>query len=490
MLASFFEPTDDERGQGIKVPGEAHRAIARLVSRGAIRVIVTTNFDRLIEQALEAEGVSPQVISTPGAIEGMEPLTHARCTVIKLHGDYARIDTLNTLEELSSYNGVKATLLDRVLDEYGLVVNGWSGDWDIALVDAIERVRNRRYPMYWATYSEPGEVARRLVAQHRSQVIKGAPAAADKFFPDLVNRLEALDSLVEPPLTKAMAIAHLKRIILDETKFVELRDLFVNEVDRLRNYIAGRGQILPDASGQALQDAHDEIVARCDTMLNLLAHGVYLDRNKKCTDLWVWVIEQLMRARLQPDGAFHEAWVALHHYPALLALKVGCLAAVAAKRDDVLVRLLREPAWIDPRHNNEEAPALYSLDDRRVLGDGIINSFPRWGNQSWIFPQSHYLRETLQPIISQFVGDQGSYKQLFNRTEYRIALTQGMYSAKDCDVSPGEFVGEWQWAGDTLAWETDFRKNADYRQWGWSDGVSNDTLADLSDILKKIRRWH
>jgi hypothetical protein len=83
MLASFFEPTDDERGQGIKVPGEAHRAIARLVSRGAIRVIVTTNFDRLIEQALEAEGVSPQVISTPGAIEGMEPLTHARCTVIK-----------------------------------------------------------------------------------------------------------------------------------------------------------------------------------------------------------------------------------------------------------------------------------------------------------------------------------------------------------------------------------------------------------------------
>jgi hypothetical protein len=146
------------------------------VRRGSVRVIVTTNFDRLIEQALESEGIFPQVIATPSAIEGMEPLTHARCTVIKLHGDYARIDQLNTIEELSNYSNNLQALLTRVLDEYGLVINGWSGDWDHALVATIEAIRLRRYPLFWATFGPLGEVAKRLVAQHRAHVIEGAAA--------------------------------------------------------------------------------------------------------------------------------------------------------------------------------------------------------------------------------------------------------------------------------------------------------------------------
>jgi len=53
MLSSFFEATDEERAEGHKIPGLTHRAIAKLVARGSIRVIVTTNFDRLIEHALD-----------------------------------------------------------------------------------------------------------------------------------------------------------------------------------------------------------------------------------------------------------------------------------------------------------------------------------------------------------------------------------------------------------------------------------------------------
>jgi hypothetical protein len=47
LIAGFFEPTDEDAEQGLKVPGLAHRAIALLVKRGLVRVIVTTNFDRL-----------------------------------------------------------------------------------------------------------------------------------------------------------------------------------------------------------------------------------------------------------------------------------------------------------------------------------------------------------------------------------------------------------------------------------------------------------
>ena len=111
-------------------------AIAELVQRGSVKVILTTNFDKLVEQALTAAGVGFQVVDTPSGITGMQPLTHARCTVIKLHGDYTRIDQLNTVEELSSYPPALVELLHRVLDEYGLVINGWSGDWDHALAQA------------------------------------------------------------------------------------------------------------------------------------------------------------------------------------------------------------------------------------------------------------------------------------------------------------------------------------------------------------------
>lgn len=57
LLAGYFEPENAEDTG--KEPTAAHRAIARLVKRGNIRVILTTNFDRLMERALEEIGISP-----------------------------------------------------------------------------------------------------------------------------------------------------------------------------------------------------------------------------------------------------------------------------------------------------------------------------------------------------------------------------------------------------------------------------------------------
>ncbi|WUH88693.1 hypothetical protein OG900_38820 [Streptomyces sp. NBC_00433] len=43
LLAGYFEPADGEDAG--KQPTAAHRALARLVKRGSIKVILTTNFD-------------------------------------------------------------------------------------------------------------------------------------------------------------------------------------------------------------------------------------------------------------------------------------------------------------------------------------------------------------------------------------------------------------------------------------------------------------
>ena len=123
MLARYFDGSGDLDGEPIQ-PTKAHIAIAKMVSRGYVRVIITTNFDRLMERALEAIGISPAIISTPDAIQGALPLAHAPCTLIKLHGDYRDERLRNTVTELSTYDQQTQSLIDKVLDEYGLIISG------------------------------------------------------------------------------------------------------------------------------------------------------------------------------------------------------------------------------------------------------------------------------------------------------------------------------------------------------------------------------
>jgi len=116
LLQRYFEP-DEDREEGRKEPTEAHRAMARLCSKGYVRVLVTTNFDRLLERALEAEGIFPIVIDTPFAVDGAPPLQHSGCTVVKVNGDYLDTRIKNAPEEPSEYDSSVQVLLERIFGE-------------------------------------------------------------------------------------------------------------------------------------------------------------------------------------------------------------------------------------------------------------------------------------------------------------------------------------------------------------------------------------
>ena len=53
-----------------------------------MRVILTLNFDRLVEQAVRAEGIEPTVVASPADVEGIAPLHTLECCIVHLHGDY------------------------------------------------------------------------------------------------------------------------------------------------------------------------------------------------------------------------------------------------------------------------------------------------------------------------------------------------------------------------------------------------------------------
>lgn len=195
LLRSYFEPTAEERARGVKVPGAAHTALAELAVTGHVRLFVTTNFDRLIEQALEAAGVTPRVLSTPDSILGSPPLAQAGCTVVKLHGDYLDTRIKNTPAELDAYDEVVDELLDRIIDEHGFIVCGWSAAWDTALRRAFERSRSRRYTTYWADVVPPGEHASDLIELLHGEFVQ--VEGADVFFTDMVVKLKALKAPVD-----------------------------------------------------------------------------------------------------------------------------------------------------------------------------------------------------------------------------------------------------------------------------------------------------
>ncbi len=132
------------------------------------------------------------MIATLADIAGMTPLPHARTTVVKLSGDYTRLDMRNTAAELAAYPTELRKLLQRTLDEYGLLVVGWSGQYDGALAQEIAGCRLTATRRFWTTFhGKLTENARRLIALRKAHVID--TAGADSFFFDLTERIARLD---------------------------------------------------------------------------------------------------------------------------------------------------------------------------------------------------------------------------------------------------------------------------------------------------------
>jgi predicted ATPase len=188
LLKSYFEPTEDERRQGLKEPTAAHRALASLAKRGVLRMFVTTNFDRLLERALEDENITPTVVSSGHTLQGAAPLGAGDVTIVKVNGDYLDTRIKNTPEELSEYDPAINALLDRIFAEYGLIVSGWSGQWDTALAEAFERCETPCYSTYWAGPRAPKGHGARIMARRKGHFIQ--IPGADQFFTDLAGRLQ------------------------------------------------------------------------------------------------------------------------------------------------------------------------------------------------------------------------------------------------------------------------------------------------------------
>ncbi len=113
----------------------------------------------------------------------------------------------NTALELARYARPLTVTLREVLRDFGLIVTGWSGQWDIALRRLLQANSSRNYPMYWVAHQgEVCEEAQRLIDNRGAYQIDSN--GANEFFVDLVSRLDRLDQLARQRATKKLALRH------------------------------------------------------------------------------------------------------------------------------------------------------------------------------------------------------------------------------------------------------------------------------------------
>jgi hypothetical protein len=414
LLRSYFEPTEEEQDQGLKVPTVAHHAVARLVRDGYVRVVVTTNFDRLLETALNEQGVAPTVIASADASRGALPLAHTSCTIVKVHGDYLDARLRNTPSELAEYEPEIDALLDRIFDEYGLIVCGWSGEWDQALRDAVSRCSSHRFTTYWASRGTPSEAISQLLELRKAVVVPIADA--DTFFSDLADKVTSLQQLgARHPLSARVAVETLKRFLPEAHHRIRLRDLVLEEVRRVEASTADSsfptGDPAPDYDCLLERMARYEVA--CETLVALLVNGSYWGGAGQHR-VWVDVLERL-GTRGDTSGGY-VVWSRLRQYPTLLALYAGGLGAIAGRDLETLAVLFGEPKQLE---RGTETPLILALNPSEILDSKMLQ--PPGGSQ-YHTPSSNHLETVLREPLREFLPNDESYADVFDQFEYLFGI--------------------------------------------------------------------
>lgn len=154
-------------------PGEGHESLSQLLCETNNNIVITTNFDTLVETAIHKSGHGKELITmkycndtTCSAFDAEGSLNPAflqrrsnAALVIKAHGDLDRAEQKNTIEELRQLPDDFYKRLKSIFHNYKPIFIGYSGN-DSGLVDLLlryakeQRMNQDEYGCYWLVYGD------------------------------------------------------------------------------------------------------------------------------------------------------------------------------------------------------------------------------------------------------------------------------------------------------------------------------------------------
>ena len=191
--------------------GDVHRSIAELARRDIIRGIITTNFDPLLERALEEKGIRVQVISNDDDLENSEPFIQCKSfRIYKPHGTIDRGQLKDTPKDLETLSPLMEDELVRVTGEHAVLVLGYSGK-DEDIVKVFKRRKNLYYPIFWVNPSKPSEKVKFIFDDDKNVFIP-CKDGANKFLKEFLDLQDRIVDLA-PSLEMKTTVEDLNRAI-------------------------------------------------------------------------------------------------------------------------------------------------------------------------------------------------------------------------------------------------------------------------------------
>jgi hypothetical protein len=407
-LAGFFE--------GIE-PGPTHETLAGMAERGLVRVFVTTNFDRLLENALRARGIEPVVIASDADLAVGVPREHAACYVLKPHGDYLMQTIRNTPEELAQLEPAMTAELGEVFNRYGIVVLGYSGS-DEAIAELL-RDRRSRYGVWWVARGGLGTHAAQLVEATGGRVIRRDTAA--EMLADLEQRLRVFE---EHPTGLTPGIVHDATLALvragDAVGLEEAlrreRNAYDAEIPVIRERMVGRHPNAQGVGSELWAIMRPVLERRLASMMPL---GMYAPER-----LAIEAAEMAVALEREPRIGGFDAWSQIRWFGATWIGYTAGAILLRLNRIEALSPLLTQN-WMTEYRGTE--PLLWLPS---ATGDVLAQELAPEGN--WLSPLWEFVAQTprdLDWLTERYpeLGDAEETRALLGEFDLLRAIALGLH---------------------------------------------------------------
>jgi hypothetical protein len=344
----------------------------------------------------------------------------------------------NTPVELDRFDESLSRLLDRILDEFGLIVCGWSAKWDRGLRSAIERCSSHRFATYWCSRGELEQEATSLAASRNAETIK--IPSADSFFQDLDEKVASLEELQrQHPVSAKLAAATLKRLLPNPLNKIRVFDLVSEEATRIHEELGSPRfpMVVDNFEDDDMPRRMHQYESLIESLQWMLIVGSYWGAEEQ-KPLWSRSLELVADVSTESNGV--APLINLRRYPALVLLYSAGIAAVAASNYESLRAVLIE-AQGQLNYPTKSLPLASVLNPETVVLGGWAQR-TLGESQEYYFPRSEYfyrlLREPLKEILS--IGG-GQHDKAFDRFEYLFALVNADQKAKHTLTNQPRFTG-------------------------------------------------
>ena len=402
LLLKYFESGEEEDGGDTSNSDSSiYTNISSLVKNGTVKVIVTTNFDHLLENSLRNSGISPVVVSTEAQAMNLLPLHTYDCLIFHINGDYLYPDSMkNTEEELREYSTHMNDLLGKILSNYGLIIVGWSANWDRGLTDKIASQHVVKFfTPYWIDISPLRGMALNLAD---NLGIRFLQMSATDFFSRLASNIEGLKNLQpNDPYEAPLVISRSKLAFSRQERPFAIHDLMRGSFEKLRSASA--------MNPNSFQLSDEDFAIRSAQLWNELELPVsYIVAaaywGNSDTDNW-W-LPDISKFSMHPQGGGLQNQLVLQQLAGLVMFYAAGVTLVASNRDDVLYRLFTDLQFQD--FSGNFVPVVSNLIPAKVMHSQFAS------NEIFLW---------LEPLISGYLGlGRMRFSDSWQRFEYLCCL--------------------------------------------------------------------